>query len=240
MAFRFQPLFSYAFKDRLNENSDRDDILQFFQDIKSTKDQFVLQQVKNIHVDYPDQPESGDPTHIVMKEVRYHNLVRRMVSEVPELKIIGLVRHPCAVIDSWIRAPREFKPDWDVRKEWRTGESKNQGRPEEFYGFDKWKEVAQLFIDLERERPEQVRVVRYAHLNNEPYRVARELFDFAELSYTASTEAFIADSRSRSGSDANSVYREERPDTAWIGRLPEYIGDTILQELAGTELEQFL
>ncbi|MBK9627025.1 MAG: sulfotransferase [Flavobacteriales bacterium] len=139
VAFRFQPLFSYAFKGRLDPHSSREEILEFFEDIHRTDDDFVLQRDAAIHVDYPAVQEPATASHVVMKEVRYNNIVRNLLEQVPEIKVIGLVRHPCAVIDSWIHAPREFDPQWSIAEEWRLGAKKNQGRPEEFFGFDKWK-----------------------------------------------------------------------------------------------------
>jgi len=240
VAFRFQPLFSYAFKGRLTTRSDRNEIVRFFEEIRTTADDFILQRDRKIHVDYPVIQERSDASHVVMKEVRYNNIIHNMVEQVPELKIIGLVRQPCAVLDSWINAPREFKPEWIVDEEWRSGAKKNQAQPEEAFGFHKWKEVAQLFVDLERSHPTQVAIVRYADLNSDPIAAVKALFTFCELDFNAETEAFILQSRSKQGTDANSIYRIARPDTAWQGRLPQNIVDAITDELEGSELARFL
>ena len=237
---RFQPLFSYAFKGRLTPVSSRDEILDFFDELRDTQDAFVLQKDPNIHVEYPEFEEQLAATHLVYKEVRYNHILRNLTAQVPELKLIGLVRHPCAVIDSWINAPREFKPEWSVDEEWRSGALKNQGRPEECFGFDKWKEVAELFLALEAELPGQVRVVRYADLNADPVRVVEELFAFCGLHFGSETRDFIGESRSRPGSDANSVYRLVRPDDAWRARLPKAIAESIIAELEGGPLARFL
>lgn len=240
MAFRFQPLFSYAFKSRLGPNSVREQCLRFFQEILHTDDPFVLQKDPAIHVDYPEFKADPSPTHLVMKEVRYNHVVHNLMAVLPELKVVGLVRHPCAVIDSWIHAPREFKPEWNVQEQWRSGALKNQGRPEEFFGFDKWKEVALLFMKLEKQYPERMKVVRYADLNANPKSTTKDLFAFCDLEFGPSTEDFIRTSRSADGGDANSVYRKARPDEAWKSRLPTSIADTILGELRGSPLERFL
>lgn len=240
MAFRFQPLFSYAFKSRLGPQSTRQECLQFFEDILRTKDPFVLQQDPNIHVDYPAFAESARPTHVVMKEVRYNHILPNLMAVLPEIQVIGLVRHPCAVMDSWIHAPREFKPEWNVQEQWRSGALKNQGRQEEFFGFDKWKEVAGLFLQLEAHYPGRMKVVRYADLNAEPMATVRELFQFCGLAFGPATEAFIRSSRSADGGDANSVFRKARPDDAWTKRLDPAISGTILNELVNGPLARFL
>lgn len=240
VALRFQPLFSYAFKSRLSPQSTREECLQFFSDIRHTKDAFVLQLDPNIHVDYPTFTESEAPTHLVMKEVRYNHILPSLMAVLPEIKVVGLVRHPCAVMDSWIHAPREFKPEWNVQEQWRSGALKNQGRPEECFGFDKWKEVALLFTELEKRHPDRMKVVRYADLNADPMGTTKDLFTFCDLEFGPSTEDFIRTSRSADGGDANSVYRKARPDEAWKSRLPTSIADTILGELTGSPLERFL
>lgn len=237
--FRFQPLFSYAFKGAVRTDSTRAEILDFFEGILRTTDDFILQR-DDYHVEYPDLADRAAVTHLVMKEVRYNHVVRQMLQQLPELKLVGLVRHPCAVLDSWIHAPREFKPEWSVEGQWRSGALKNQGRPEEFFGFDKWKEVAQLFVDLEREHPSQVKVVRYADLNTDPFTTVKDLFAFCGLEYAQETEAFIRQSRSKQGTDANSVYRLVRPDLAWQGRLPEGVVREIMDELKEHPLSRFL
>lgn len=240
VALRFQPLFSYAFKGRLTPESTKEECSRFFKDVLETNDDFVLQKDPNIHVGYPDFKEQAGSTHLVIKEVRYNHILENLIYRTPTLKIIGIVRHPCAVLDSWIHAPREFNPEWNVDEQWRSGALKNQGKPEEFFGFDKWMEVAHLFLDLEAEYPDRVKVVRYADLNADPHLVAKDLFSFCDLKFGPSTAAFIDASQSKEGGDANSVYRKARPDDAWKGRLPMHISDIIHAELKGGPLHRFL
>ena len=42
--YRYQPLFSYTHKGAINKNSTRKEILNFFNQVYNTRDQFVLQQ----------------------------------------------------------------------------------------------------------------------------------------------------------------------------------------------------
>ena len=240
VAFRFQPLFSYAFKNQLGPESSREDCLRFFEELSRTKDDFILQRDRGIHVDYPVVEECADATHLVMKEVRYNHLLSNLMDQLPELKVVGLVRHPCAVIDSWIHAPREFKPEWSVEEQWRTGDLKNQGRPEECFGFDKWKEVARLFLQLASTHADRMKIISYADLNANPIAVAQDIFAFCGLGISHEVERFIQESRSKEGGDANSIYRKVRTDDVWKKRLPEVISNTILSELEGGPLARFL
>lgn len=239
--YRFQPLFSYAFKGRLDPNTDRADSLHFLEELLHTDDKFILQDDGNYHVDNVQFDKSTTaPRALVFKEVRYLHILPNLMAVLPEIKVIGLVRHPCAVIDSWINAPREFKPEWNVMEQWRSGELKNQGRPEEFFGFDKWKEVAGLFVQLEAQYPERMKVVRYADLNADPIPVVQDLFEFCELNYSPEVGRFIQESRSKDGNDAYSVYRKTKPDETWKNRLPGSIIATIHEELRVSSLERFL
>lgn len=238
--FRYQPLFSYAFKNYLTPISSRERIFEFMTGIHESEDDYIHQRIKEVYVEYPDLGQRRDVTHLVWKEVRFHHILRNLMKELPELKLIGLVRHPCAVLDSWLHSPREFKPGWDTDLEWRDAPSKNLGLPEEFNGFTKWMEVTAMFLEFEREYPDSFRIVRYADLNAQPQDTVLELFKFVGLPFEEKVAAFIRESRSMEGSDANSVYRLARPDDRWMSRLPVHIADAILSEAALAGYERFL
>ena len=70
VCFRFQPLFSYAFKDYLNKESTMEDILRFFEVIARSNDDFLLQKDKVYSGEYPCFDKKEQFSHIVYKEVR--------------------------------------------------------------------------------------------------------------------------------------------------------------------------
>ena len=72
--FKFQPLFSYAFKGFLNETSNQKQIEEFFQCIAESQDDFLLQNDKIEKKIYPTFQKNTDYTHIMYKEVRYHHI----------------------------------------------------------------------------------------------------------------------------------------------------------------------
>ena len=239
VAFRFQPLFSYAHKGALKDDSTPEEVMKFYADILHTKDDFVLQRDPNIHVGYPVFAKDPRPSHLIYKNVRYHYLLPGLLEKIPSLVVVGIVRHPCAVIHSWSQAPREFKPEWDLLTEWNDAALKNAGRREEYFGYRRWKEVAEMFLQLARQHPRRMIVVKYTDLHQDPVGVARSIFERIELPFGPTTEEFIADSRSRSVVDPNSVHRAGHDDRAWIGRLPPSIVSTILADLKGSSLEEF-
>jgi hypothetical protein len=149
---------------------------------------------------YPVFPKSALSTHIVFKETRYLHIIENMLAQCSEVKIIGIVRNPLAVLASWMLAPKEFKPEWDIHGEWRRAPNKNQNRPEEFFGFDKWKESARHFFVFKSQFPLAILLVRYDELNRAPC-YSTKIFDFCELNVCDQVEEFLSASKSRHDSD---------------------------------------
>lgn len=239
VALRFQPLFSYGHKGSLSEHSSAEEIQTFFDEILCTQDAFALMSTE-MQKKYPSFQKAATPTHIIFKETRYLHVIENMLTQCSEVKIVGIVRNPLAVLASWVMAPKEFNPDWDINSEWRGAPSKNQNRPEEFYGFDKWKESAEAFLRFERQFPRQFLLVRYAELNKAPLDITKKLFDFCGLEICGQVEDFLSASKSRHDPDPYSVYRAKASDDRWQSILPEKIANQIMLELKNTSLDIFL
>ena len=239
VAYRFQPLFSYGHKSQLNEKSTKCDIDRFFNDILNTTDDFVLQKeaiAKNIVPKF----KKDNPTHIVYKEVRYHNIIENLMEQDCELIIIGLVRNPLAVINSWLQAPKEFKKElgWKESEEWRYAPKKNLNKPEEFNGFEKWKEVSYLFLKLNEKFPERFKLVNYDELISNTQKIVEELFEFSNLKLIQQTIDFISTSKTSENNDAYSVYKIKTSDVAWKKTLPDYISNEIINDTDFKKLNQ--
>ena len=106
VCYRFQPLFSYAFKDFLNEHSTKKEILTFFDKITRSNDNFLLQTDKINSGEYPIFRKEESFSHVVYKEVRYHHILENILKQDQEIKVIGLIRSPFAVISSFLHSPR--------------------------------------------------------------------------------------------------------------------------------------
>lgn len=240
VVYKYQPLFSYAFKDRLSPNSTRLEIETFFNEIAETSDPF-LDQIDAVERGiYPKFKKDTSFTHVAYKEVRYHHILENLLTELPSIRLIGIVRSPLGVLASWKSAPKEFHADWDFEREWRNAISKNNGRPEEFYGFEKWKWVAALFLDFEQRFPDRFQLVRYRNLIDRPFETCKSIFEFLNLSWNDQTARFLGTSRTERRSDPYSVFHNKTKDDAWKSVLPESIINAIYDELTGTSLETFL
>lgn len=126
VSFKFQPLFSYAFKGGLDENSSKNDIEIFFDEISKSNDDFLLQKDKVESGIYPKFDKDHMITHVAYKEVRYHHILENLLQQDSELKVIGIIRNPFSVINSFLQSPREFRRDlgWSELEEWRLASKK--------------------------------------------------------------------------------------------------------------------
>ena len=242
LAYRYQPLFSYAFKDALTPDSTAGEIDTFFDEIAASQDDFLLQTAQRESGHMP-QFSKTTSTHVAYKEVRYHHLPAVILRRNPDVKFVFILRDPRAVIASWLGAGREFRHDlgWDVVREWRAAPSKNQGRPEEFYGFEKWKDSATIFLDLAARHPQRVRLVWYSDLLASPEESTEELFRFCDLPVGDQTRDFVTGKISGARDSDYSVFRApRRRDDTWRAHLPKTIRESIETELADTTLSRFL
>jgi hypothetical protein len=158
-----------------------------------------------------------------------------------DLTLIAVIRNPLSVISSWLRAPREFRRDlgWSEREEWRYALKKNLNRPEEFHGYEKWKEGANIFLQLKKMFPNRVHVQKYCNLLKQPVKESQDIFDFLKLEFTRQTRTFLTDSTTLEREDAYSVFRKNQTDDKWRFELEPIIAEEILSDLKGTDLEIF-
>ena len=241
VAFRFQPLFAYRFKDKIDIHSNSNEINTFLEELYNvTDDDFILNKKEIAQEIYPAFKKDSSPDLLVMKMVRYHHLVEKLLKEIDQIKIIGIVRNPCAVINSWFKAPREFNKEWDPLEEWRYATKKNKGRPEEFYGFEKWKVVASMFLDFKKRFPQKFYLVRYEDLVNGPYKETKLLFDFIGLEIQDQVSEFIMNSQASYNDNPYSVFKRPDVKDRWKFELNPFITKKIINELSGTKLGSFL
>jgi len=237
LAFRYQPLFSYAFKNALNEKSSKQEIINFFNKIKNSNDDFINQTDGIKRGTIPDF-KKNNITHICYKEVRYHNLLTNLIKTDDEMRVIGLVRNPLAVINSWLNAPKEFKKEleWKIEDEWRFAPRKNLNKKEEFHGFEKWIEVTHVFLNLQTKYPDRFYLLNYSDLLEKKQQITKGLFDFCELNMEPQTIDFLEISNKKENQDAYSVFKKKTNDNAWQDSLPKYIINEVIEDKNFQEL----
>lgn len=240
--FKFQPLFSYEFKDYLNEVSNQQEVDRFFQCISESQDDFLLQKDKVNAGIYPDFMKNVNYTHIVYKEVRYHHILENMMQVHPNIIVIGIIRNPYAVINSFLNAPREFRKDfgWDELIEWQYAKSKNQERKEEFFGFEKWKEVASLFHKLKEQYPNRFYLINYSNFLKNTEQEVTSVFKFCDIKLSPQTLNFILESTQINKEDVYSVFKTRIKDDAWKKTLNSFIVDVITKDLKRSSLKKYI
>ena len=243
VAYRSQPLFAYRFKDRLNLGSGVDEIYCFLQQLyKVTDDEFILDTLRRKPAleFWQKAVKAETPSYLVMKMVRYHHLLQIFLDSIRDIRVIGIVRHPCAVINSWLQAPKEFREGWNAEEEWRFAPKKNAGRIEEFNGFEKWKETALMFLRFEHAYPKSFCITEYEHLVSAPEVEVARLFSFVGLDVQQQTLNFIRLSHSKHNPDPYSVVKDPSLHRRWETELDASIADEIIGEVQGTAMERFL
>jgi hypothetical protein len=238
-AFRFQPLFSYELKDFLNERSSEEDIDLFMNKCLNAQSDFVLQKNQKSRKVHPCFSKNKNITHLVLKHVRYHNLLTNLLEKKEDIKFVFIVRNPCGAINSWIKTPREFDPSWDI-SEFLRGDLKNKGKKEEFNGYLKWKESASIFLKLNLKFPDRTIVTQYEDLCENRVAETKRLFDFCELNMDEQTLNFLNISKEKDINDPDTVFRNKNNYKKWKKELDLSIIDYIYKDLKETKLEIFL
>jgi hypothetical protein len=238
--YRFQPLFAYAFKNAVHVDSPPSAFVDLMQRMDATEDEFLVQADKRREGLYPTFAKAQPTTCLSFKTCRYQYLLPVMLRYLPNLKVIGIVRHPCGAIHSWLTHPREFPSGSDPLREWRFGGCKNQGREEEFFGFYKWREVTHLYLDLADKYPDRVRVLRYEDLVERTGEEVEKLFGFLTLPFERQTQQFIVDCHASHQDNPYAVFKDRSVALRWQRELQPEIQRAIHEELTGTRLARFL
>lgn len=141
VSYRLEPIFSYLLKNQIDEHSCKAQIMDFFERcLVASDDAFMNQLDKRRSGSYPTFKKQSNKK-LVFKTTRFHHMLPRMMEQMEEdLKIVYIVRNPCAAINSWLRHPREFPQELDPLSEWRGGVCRKTAR-EEFWGFEDRKSV---------------------------------------------------------------------------------------------------
>lgn len=240
--FKFQPLFSYAFKDYLDADSSKKKINEFFELIAQSEDEFLIQKEKVLQGIYPKFHKNKSGTHVAYKEVRYHHILENMLKVDPDIIVIGIIRNPYAVVSSFLNAPREFRKDlgWDELSEWRFAEKKNLGKPEEFNGYEKWKEVALLFNKLKKQYPDRFYIVKYAELLRNTVKEVENMFTFCGIKMENQTISFLQQSTQENQENPYSVYKNKHYDNNWVNTLDKKIIREINNDLMDSSLNEYM
>lgn len=238
--YLYQPLFSYEFKSFLDDNSEKGDIEEFFNSIAQTNSSFIRQEDDRKEGKKPIFEKNNKLTAVAYKEVRYHHIIENMIKKCPDVKILGLVRDPRAVISSWYNAKREFRSDlgWLLEEELIYAGKKNLEKKEEYFGLFKWAETTKLFEKLSNLYSDNFKLVHYSALLEDPLEQVEDIFDFLGLELTSQTKSFLI---SKKKVDTTySVFKNKDKDISWQNSLDADIVSRIEDFVKESNLEHYL
>jgi len=197
VAYRYQPLWSYEFKDfffkrRINFKS----VKNFHYKIFKAKSPYVLTKYK---------VKKKKITHLMWKEVRYHNLIKKLITSNQLNYIIYIFRKPENVINSWYDAPGEFKKNWDIKKEYFYAKNINK-KKYDYYGLFKWIKSGSEVLKLTKSK---ILLISYEDLEKNPNKIVKKLFSKINLKFTKKINIFINKTKKRSSIDQYSIYKKK-------------------------------
>lgn len=236
--FRTEPLFSYRFKNAIDERSPKVDIEKFFDDILNVDDDFILQKA-NVSAGYYPTFYKRSETVLAYKTTRHHELLEHFLRVFSDVFIVAIVRHPCGSINSWIKSDREFSDKGcRVEQDWRSGACRKGGIGE-YWGFDDWLAVSSMFLELEAKYP-NFSVVRYVDIVSDTLALTNSIFQKIGLEMTDQTHNFIIEANARDDDDPYSVYKSRNVVDQWKSELDEAVKNEIIVETHRQGLEIFL
>lgn len=227
--FKFQPNFAYSFPLSLSEDSSELEIKNFYRKLIESNDAFVNGEI-SISGKNNKKFDKSNYNTLVWKEVHNLYLAKTLLKNC-NTKVIGIVRSPFSVISSWIKIPKEFDSSWNVSEQWRYASLKNQDSSNNFFGFEKWKEVASLFLSLKKEYPAQFYLLEYEKLLSNKSEEVKKMFEFCNLEFNSQTIDFLNESSSVNDEDAYSVFKTKKTDNLWEQELPQFIIDEIKKDV---------
>jgi len=239
VAFRMEPLFAYKFKNIIDENSTEEEIISFFNDVYLTEDDFINQKENRNAGVYDVFKKNQTQEFLVVKTTRHHNLLKRYLDLIDCIEVISIVRHPCAVINSWINTDREFKSKGcTVENDWKSGYCRKDGIGE-FWGFSDWLSVTRQHIELSK-KYQNFNIVEYANLIKDPEVVIKYLFNKMSILYTRQTASFLESCHNKHHDDPYSVYKNKEVESAWKDTLNCKIAEEIIKKTIDSGMDQFV
>lgn len=237
---KFCPLFSYEFKNALDENSEADEWWDLFKKVYKTKSEFLDQEYLRREGYIPKYSRRNqNPSVLAIKSTRFHNLTQDLLEKCPEIMWVAIVRNPNACIHSWLSNRLEFPVDANPLTEWRSGACRKNG-PGEFWGFEDWKSVTSMFLELESKYPIRFRILRYETLVQSAQKQTQLLFDWLGFDFPQQTADFLNASQNIQNDHTRSVFKLPTTADRWQFELDTRISNQIMAELKDTPLEVFL
>lgn len=207
----YQPLFSYKFKNNINSETTIDDFNNFKMDLLDTDDAFCNMK-SDFHIENGLTKYnfiSKNINNIVIKNVRYHNLIEKIILLDSSSKVICLIRDPRAVIYSQMTAKKELLEDYLF------GNDKNKEEIGNYFGLYKWIEFYKLSYKLKKLYPNNIIIVSYENLLYNTENTIKNIFNFCEILFNNNVIKFIKYSKNNNIDTDYSICKNYNTNEKW-------------------------
>lgn len=230
---KYQPLFSHEFKDKISTHTTPQEFQDFINDVANSDNEF-LNMKGNYHQDQNNtfpSVQKNNPSTLLIKNTHSHHLTETFIKLHPSIKIVYLIRHPCGVISSFLNNPRECRPEWKETDEWLTGRRKNNGSDHNYFGYNKWREITEMFYKLRTQYPRNIYIVVYEKLIDNHLFELNELFTWCGLDLHPNVITFFDESHTTTNESDTSVYKNKEVKDRWRTQLNTGIKNYIQSDI---------
>jgi hypothetical protein len=216
----FQPLFSHAFKNKIDEKSTEQTFNNFINNLVETSDEFCNMK-SDLHTNNKQTDiiryNKNKINTLFMKNVHHHNLIETFIKLNSNIKIIGLIRDPRSVIYSQLNAKHEKLEDW------LNGSDKNKKEKENFFGFNKWLEVKDIFYYIKKKYPNNIIIVNYEDLVKNTEIEIKKICIFCNIKFHKNMKNSIVKMKSKNEKYDYSIFKNEDTLNKWRCKLDNKI-----------------
>lgn len=216
----YQPLFSYTFKNKITNESIKEDWDEFIKGMLETEDDFCNMK-SNYHTNNGKTDiiryEKEEIKNLFMKNVHHHNLIEKFIELEKDIKIICLIRNLNSVIYSQMSAKHEGLIDW------LDGKDKNQNKPENYFGLNKWIEFKNNCLRLKEKYPNNITIINYEDLVNNTSVEINKILNFCNINNHKNIKDVIIKNKSKNNSYDYCVFKNENTIEKWKGKLDNKI-----------------
>ena len=175
-AYRFQPLFSYKYRDKARNYKGVQGLSELVKELDTCKDSFIQNGMVDAKLNLS---ESNQTDIMIIKHVRYHeNLLEWLESKA--VKLLCVIRDPRACIYSQVSIPTEWGGSISDYPDWINAPHINHNEFE-YFGFSGWLRFCFLSEMLKLKFPDQVKILRYEDFNSDAYGSLQQIVDEFQL-----------------------------------------------------------
>ena len=104
-------------------------------------------------------------------------------------------------------------------KDWLDGKDKNQNKEENFFGFNKWLEVKEIFYTIKEKYPDNIIIVNYEDLVKNTLVEIEKICKFCNVIFHNNMKESIKLMKSKNEEYDYSVFKNENTLYKWRGKL---------------------